>query len=79
MAITFDPAKRNRTLVERGLDFLAAEAVVAGPIHVFEDLREDYGETRLITVGLLSGRMMIVGWTPRGADRHVLQTAMSSR
>lgn len=71
MAITFDPAKRDRALAERGLDFLAAEAVFAGPIHVFEDLREDYGETRLVTVGLLAGRMVIVGWTPRGGDRHV--------
>ncbi|MFY9292721.1 MAG: BrnT family toxin [Methylorubrum rhodinum] len=43
----------------------------AGPIHEFEDTRADYGETRIITVGLLFGRMVIVGWTQRGADRHV--------
>ena len=71
MAITFDPAKRDRALAERGLDFLAAEAVFAGPTYSFEDLRTDYGETRLVTVGLLAGRMVMVGWTPRGADRHV--------
>ncbi|KQQ23930.1 hypothetical protein ASF53_05105 [Methylobacterium sp. Leaf123] len=71
MAITFDPAKRDKTLAERGLDFRAAEAVFAGPVFEFEDTRADYGETRIITVGLLRGRMVIVGWTPRGADRHV--------
>ena len=37
----------------------------------FPDERRDYGEPRLITVGRLEGRMMVVGWTPRGADRHV--------
>lgn len=71
MAITFDPTKREATLRERGLDFDAAEAAFAGEIHTFEDDRRDYGETRFITVGLLDGRMVIVGWTPRGADRHV--------
>lgn len=53
------------------MDFDAAGAVFAGPVHTFEDDRFDYGETRLITVGLLNGRMVVVGWTPRGADRHV--------
>lgn len=71
MTITFDPAKRDRTFAERGLNFEDAAVVFAGPIHEFEDIRADYGETRMMTVGLLAGRMVIVGWTPRGADRHV--------
>lgn len=69
--ITFDPLKRNKALVERGLDFRAAEAVFAGPVYEFEDVRAAYGETRIITVGRFAGRMVIVGWTPRGRDRHV--------
>lgn len=71
MAITFHPAKRDEPLAERGMDFLAAEAVFAGITYTFEDRRADYGETRVITVGLLDGRMVIVGRTPRGTDRHV--------
>ena len=71
MAITCDPAKRAATLKERGLDFMDAEIVFAGLTHTFQDTRTDYGEDRFITVGLLAGRMVIVGWTPRGADRHV--------
>lgn len=72
MVITFGPAKRDRALSERGLDFLAAEQVLAGPSSSFEDRRFDYDETRIITVGYLNGRMMLVVWTPRGADRHVI-------
>ena len=71
MAITFHPAKRDKALAERGMDFLAAEAVFAGITYTFEDRRTDYGETRVLTVGLLDGRMVVVGWTPRGTDRHV--------
>ena len=36
-----------------------------------EDTRKDYGERRIICFGLLAGRMIVVGYTPRGADRHV--------
>lgn len=71
MVITFDRVKRDRTLAERGLDFAAAEAVFAGPCFSFLDEREDYGEDRIITFGLLAGRMVVIGWTPRGEDRHV--------
>ena len=71
MAITFDPAKRERTLAERNLDFADAVAVFEGPLLQFEDERFDYGETRMVAVGYLHERMMIVIWTPRGADRHV--------
>ena len=71
MAITFDPLKRDWTLRERALDFAAAAAVFAGPCISFEDDRRDYGEIRIITVGMLAGRMVVVGWTPRGDDRHV--------
>ena len=71
VAITFDPAKRKRTLAERGLDFADAEIVFAGVTVEVEDLRADYGETRVICYGLLEGRLVVVGYTPRGADRHI--------
>jgi uncharacterized DUF497 family protein len=71
MAITFDPPKRDRALSERGLDFLSAEAVFAGLHHTWPDARRDYGEPRNITIGHLDGRMVMIGWTPRGDDRHV--------
>ena len=71
MAITFDPTKRDKTLAERGLDFSDAVVVFAGVTVEFEDTRKSYGETRVICYGLLEGRMVVVGYTPRGADRHI--------
>ena len=71
MRITFDPAKRDKALAERGLDFLDAEIVFEGVTLEFEDTRKEYGEQRIICYGLLAGRMVVVGYTPRGADRHV--------
>jgi hypothetical protein len=37
----------------------------------FEDTRKDYGETRIICFGRLAGRIVVVGYSPRGEDRHV--------
>lgn len=71
MAITYDPKKRHATLVSRGLDFEDASFVFEGPTFEVEDQREDYGETRIICFGMLRDRMVVVGYTPRGADRHV--------
>jgi len=69
--VTYDPEKRERTFEERGLDFEDAEVVFAGMTLEVEDTRKDYGEVRIICYGLLAGRMVVVGYTPRGADRHI--------
>ena len=71
VAITYDPAKRNEALEKRGLDFDDAVIVFAGDTFETEDLRKDYGEKRIICFGVLHDRMVVVGYTPRGADRHV--------
>jgi len=71
MRVTYDLEKRERTPRERGLDFEDAAIVFAGVTLEVEDTRKDYGEDRIICFGLLAGRMVVVGYTPRGADRHV--------
>jgi len=70
--IAFDPAKRAGTIEDRGLDFDDAVLVFAGETYNEEDRRQDYGETRIRTVGFLAGRMVMIVWTPRGEARHVI-------
>lgn len=71
MKITFDPTKRNKTLAERGLAFEDAAVVFAGVTLEIQDTRQAYGEVRMICYGTLDGRMVVIGYTPRGAARHV--------
>ena len=71
MRVSFDPAKRVRTLAERDLDFEDAELVFAGTTIEIDDTRRNYGERRIICYGLLAGRIVVVGYTPRGSARHV--------
>jgi uncharacterized DUF497 family protein len=72
MLIEYDPAKREETLRERGLDFEDAPKVFAGPYFQIEDDRADYGETRWIRIGLLNGAMVALVWTQRSEARRII-------
>ena len=71
MRITFDQEQRARTLSDRGLDFEDATAVFDGITVEVEDTRRNYGERRIICYGMLARRLVVIGYTPRGATRHV--------
>jgi hypothetical protein len=71
MRLSYDPAKRIRTLEERGLDFQDAAIVFSGLTFEVEDRRKGYGEIRIICFGVLAGRLVVVGYTPRGSVRHI--------
>lgn len=71
MRITFDSEKRRKTFEERGLAFEDAPLVFAGTTFELVDDRHDYGEVRILCFGHLAGRLVVVGYTPRGNARHV--------
>jgi len=71
VTITYDPKKRVETLAARKLDFEDAKYVFEQPFFETEDTRKNYGEKRMICFGMLRERMVVIGYTPRGADRHV--------
>ncbi len=43
--ITFDPAKRDKTLADRGLDFEDAAKIFAGVTLDIEDTRKEWGNS----------------------------------
>ena len=72
MIIEFDTAKREMTLLERGLDFADSGKVFDGFHYIARDDRSDYGEERFITVGLLDSRMVVIVWTPINDARRII-------
>ncbi len=72
MDIEYDPAKRDLTFDERGLDMARAAEVFADPHLTFPDIRFEYGEERFIMIGLLDERMVILAWTPRGEACRII-------
>lgn len=72
MEIEFDPDKRDKTLVERDLDFRDAGRVFSGHYFSAPDLRKDYPEPRFVTFGKLDGRLVVLVWTTRGKARRII-------
>ncbi len=60
MRYTWDDAKRQSNLVKHGLDFADAEKVFAQPVVLFEDARTEYGEQRMIGIGLLDFLVVLI-------------------
>lgn len=72
MKISFDPAKRDRTLTDRGLDFADAAEVFAGQTVTLDDRRQEYGELRFQTFGWLANRLVMLVWTPTADGRRII-------
>ena len=72
MKISFDAEKREKTIQERGLDFVRAGEVFAGISFTQTDNRFPYGEIRFQTYGLFEGKVVMVVWTQRGEARHII-------
>jgi uncharacterized DUF497 family protein len=70
--LEYDEAKRTETLLHREVDFARASDVFAGVTFTREDERADYGEVRMVTVGLLDERMVVIVWTQRGEARRII-------
>ena len=60
MRFIWDERKRQANLIKHGLDFADAARIFAGPLALFEDARQDYGEQRMIALGLLDAIVVLV-------------------
>lgn len=60
MRYTWDETKRQANLQKHGLDFSDAEKVFAGPLLLIDDQRADYGEQRMIGIGLLDCLVVLI-------------------
>ena len=68
MKLEWDGTKNRSNVAKHGLDFADAALVLGGPCVTFVDDRFDYGEKRLVTLGLLAGRVVVIAHAPRGED-----------
>ena len=69
---TWDESKRLRNIKLHGLDFVGADAIWDNFTVTREDIREDYGEKRLVTFGLLKGEVVVLVHTDRNEDMHII-------
>lgn len=63
MKFEWDENKRDENIDKHGIDFLDAVKIFDGPMLVDIDNREDYGEERLIGIGSLEHRIVVIVFT----------------
>ncbi len=66
-------------MAERGLSFDLVERLEWDTAEVVEDMRRDYGETRLQVLALLDNRLYAAVVTPRGHDLRVISLRKANR
>ena len=59
----WDEARRRLNLRKHGIDFADANRIFRGVTFTAEDTREDYGEQRFLTLGLLEDQVVSVTHT----------------
>jgi hypothetical protein len=70
--IEFDPRKSRANLEKHGIDLPTAARIWDDVVFEREDDRHDYGETRMIALGAIEGRILIVVYTWRGDRRRLI-------
>jgi uncharacterized protein len=70
--ITFDETKRQANIKRHGFDFVGVDTFFAGFTITREDNRQDYGEIRLQTLGLLQDVVVFVVHTARNEADHII-------
>jgi uncharacterized DUF497 family protein len=77
--VTFDAAKNERNIAERGIPFTLCEGFEWDGALVTEDLRRDYGEQRFQALGMIDGRLYSLVFTRRGSAVHVISLRKANR
>ena len=79
MRFEWDEAKSRINFAKHGLSFQDAELVFSGPCVTFVDDRFDYGEERLITLGQLAGRLVVIAHAPRDEGTRIISMRKGNR
>jgi uncharacterized DUF497 family protein len=64
--------KRQRNLVQHGIDFADAKEIWQGAVVEVPSAQEEHGEHRYIAYGVLEGRIIAVVFTWRGTIRRLI-------
>ena len=72
MQFEWDENKRKSNIEKHGIDFVDAVKIFDGFTHDTQDTRQDWGEERFVSVGLLAGVEISVVNTPRNGRLRII-------
>jgi len=79
MQFEWDEKKRKANLRKHGFDFVHAPSVFAGFTLTVLDDREDYGEDRYVTLGLLKNVVVVIVHTEQPEVIRVISMRKATR
>ena len=84
MSFSWDARKSAANLAARGFDYAFASLIFDGPTLEKEDRRRDYGERRIVAIGLAQGIALTVVYTDRrragqDTERRIISARRSNR
>jgi len=78
MEIEFDAAKDETNRRLRNLSLALGFFVLENRVVEFEDIRRDYGETRINCLGTINGRLFAMTYTMRGSVYRIISLRKAS-
>jgi uncharacterized protein len=72
MQFEWDDEKNLVNLKKHGVDFVEAMLIFENDVLTVEDMRQDYGERRFRSIGLVDGNCFVVVHTQRGEARRLI-------
>lgn len=61
----YSDIKNNENILKHGISFSEISEFQWGGAVTVEDIREDYGERRFLSYGMIQKRLYVLVWTPR--------------
>lgn len=78
MSISYDEAKRQANLAKHGIDLAECAPIFDEQMVSLEDKRDDYGEIRQQSLGLLHGQVVMLVWTDRPDSARLISCRKAS-
>jgi len=75
----WDEDKRQANIEKHGIDFANIQAFFTNPIVECVDNRRDYGETRIILLGIIDNRVLCIVYTLRGSACRIISARKANQ
>lgn len=79
MEITFDPAKDANNIAKHGISLALVADLEWDTAVVWADVRHDYGEARMVSIGFIGARLYFVAFVDRGARRRIISLRKANK
>lgn len=79
MEFEWDEAKSEQVRKLRGFGFAEASRIFEGFTLEWSDVREEWGEARVVAIGEVEGLVLAVVYTDRGSVRRIITARLARR